>query len=813
MSPRWVTVFIVVALFSIFFVGSVVPQAFAVEPDVKLGVFFPDPQLPDEQLPSVGDLHDFETVIGRQTDVFLWYESISEDFYADNFRPMAQEGRIIQLAWEPHDFSRPATNQPEYRLERITAGDFDNDIKRWARQLRDFGYPIYFRPMCEMNGDWVTWGGTVNGNTPDDYIPAWRHVHDIFVQEGATNVKWIWSPNRDGSTADAQATFNTYYPGDGYVDYIGINGYNWGTLYNTPDWTSSWQSFENVIGYSYDVAVANTSKPVVIAETATTEVGGNAQNGGKGQWIRDAFASLPTRFPRIEMLTWFNINKETDWRVDSSAASLGGFRDAVQSPDATPPTVTLTSPTAGSVISGNANVAVNASDDDSVARVELFIGDNMVGSATAAPYNFTLSSGAFADGSYTLTAKAFDPTGNYAVSSVTVTVSNGTVKNYYFGRYDNVTSGMQNWIIIGNPGNTTQRAEVYIGGTLMGTYDIAPLQRATPIYAGVAGGPVKVVSTTGGDLLVSERVTLNGTFAEIPAVPEVDLSSDQLLSWYDEQTAGMQNWVVVGNQGNQTALVDIYVAGQLMGNYSVPSGSTISPHFPGTMNGPVRIVATNGQPLNVSSRVIFNGAFNEVGGKPAQELASEYNFTWYDEQSVGMQTWIVVGNQGSQTAEVGIYVAERLVGLYSIPAGGRVTPDYPNLMNGPVRITCTNGQPLIVGQRSLYRGSFEEVPGTNTTDLASEQWFTWYDNATSGMQTWVLVGNQSTQTAEVDIVIGGEVMDHYSIPAGGRVTPAFPGRMDGPVQVVSTSGAPQLVVSQRTLFNNSFDELPGMLLR
>ena len=160
-----------------------------------------------------------------------------------------------------------------------------------------------------------------------------------------------------------------------------------------------------------------------------------------------------------------------------------------------------------------------------------------------------------------------------------------------------------------------------------------------------------------------------------------------------------------------------------------------------------------------------------------------------------------------------MYVAERLVGLYSIPAGGRVTPNYPNLMNGPVRVVGNNGQPLIVGQRSLFRGSFEEVSGTRQADLAGEQWFAWYDNASVGMRTWVLVGNQSQDTAEVDVKIGGSLIGHYSIPAGGRVTPVFQGQMNGPVQVTSTTGQPQLVVSQRTLFNNSFDELPGMLLR
>ncbi len=812
MSSRWIIVCMAAVVIAAAFAAFVVSPAAEASTPVQVGVFFPDPQLPNEQLPSIDDLHNFESTIGRQTDVFLWYESIGEDFYADTFRPMALEGRTIQLAWEPHDFSLDPNHQPAYRLKNITAGNFDNDIRRWARQLRDFGYPIYFRPMCEMNGDWVSWGGNANGNSPQDYIPAWRHVHDIFVQEGATNVKWVWSPNRDGSIADAQATFNTYYPGDAYVDFVGINGYNWGTLYNTPSWTSWWQSFEEVIGYSYDVAVANTNKPVVIAETATTEFGGNAQNGGKSQWITDAFNLLSTRFPRVSMLTWFNINKETDWRIESSPASLAAFRAAVQGPDTTLPTVSIASPSSGAALNGTASVSVNANDNDAVTKVELYAGGSLIGTKQASPYNFSFSTAAMADGAYDLTAKAYDRAGNTSTDTRPVTINNSSNRNYYFGWYDNVSPGMRTWVIIGNPGSVTQHADVYIAGVLRGSYDIGPEQRETPMYAGLSNGPVKVVSTTGGELLVSERVTYNGTFSELPAVKQSELSGEQYLSWYDEQSPGMKHWVMIGNEGSQTAEVDVYIAGTLMGHYAINAGAVAAPEFPGTMNGPVRVVATNGQPLNVSGRVIYSGTFNEVGAKASLQLTSEYHFTWYDEQSAGMRNWIIVGNQGSQTAEVGIYVAERLVGYYSIPAGGRITPEYPNLMDGPVRVVCTNSQPLIVSQRSVFKGSFEEVPGTKTTDLASEQWFAWYDNVSTGMKTWVLVGNESQDAAEVDIRIAGNLVGHYSVPAGGRVTPTFPGQMNGPVQVSSTSGQPQLVVSQRTIFNNSFDELPGMLL-
>ena len=768
----------------------------------KIGFFFPNPVLPDEQLPSINDVHDFEAMIGRKMDVFLWYESISEDFYTDTFQPMAQEGTSIQLAWEPHDFGRDPLHQPDFRLTTITAGNHDTDIRRWARELKAFGYTVYFRPMCEMNGDWVTWGGTVNGNSPGDYIPAWRHIKNIFNQEGANNVKFVWAPNRDGDLTSAYQTFNTYYPGDAYVDYVGINGYNWGRLYTTPDWTSEWQSFDTVFGPSYDAFTSRTAKPLMIPEMASTEVGGN-----KAAWITNAFARLPVRFPRIEIVTWFNIQKETDWPVDSSPASLTAFRAAVALPDSTPPSVGVTSPSQGATLTNDVTVSASASDDLGVSRVDFFLGSNLVGSDTSAPYSTSLTTRGFPDGAYVLKAVAYDAGGNSAEASVSVTVANAASKDYFLSVYDDST--MSSWIIIGNPTQTQQTAEVYVAGVRRGTYIIGPKERVTPKYTGLFGGPVKVISRTGGELLVSERSIYNNTFAEVPAVPDSGLSSEQVLAWYDQASAGMRNWIVVTNEGSEPANVEVRIGGQLKGSYTVPSGGMESKEFPGVMDGPVKVTSTNGQPITASSRVLFNGGFNEVGGRPAASLASEYNFTWYDEQSAGMRTWVVIGNEGTETSRVGIYIGELLMGLYDVPAGDRVAPDFPGVMNGPVRVISTNDQPMIVSQRSTFQGNFEEVPGKATADLASHQWFSWYDNVSTGMMTWVLVGNQSQETAEVDVRIGGALMGHYSIPAGGRVTPIFPGEMNGPVEIRSTAGSPQLVVSQRTIFHNSFDELPG----
>lgn len=263
-----------------------------------------------------------ENKLGKGFDIYLHYQSLPEDFDTGLAEWLWQRGTKIQVAWEPHNPSKDPGNQPEYRLTTITNGNHDAAIYRWARQIKAFGHPVYFRAMCEMNGDWTAWGAYTNGNRPEDYIPAWRRVRDIFREVGADNAKFIWSPNRAGDDADAEDIFNNFYPGDSYVDYVGINGYNWGLMYDTPEWSSSWMGFAEVFGPSYRAAVRRTKKPVFIAEMATTEVGGD-----KAEWIRQAFARARADFPRIKAIVWFNYNKETDWRIDNNGANLEAFRN------------------------------------------------------------------------------------------------------------------------------------------------------------------------------------------------------------------------------------------------------------------------------------------------------------------------------------------------------------------------------------------------------------------------------------------------------------------------------------------------------
>jgi beta-mannanase len=158
----------------------------------------------------------------------------------------------------------------------------------------------------------------------------WRHVHDIFKQQGANNVTWVWCPNISSSST---LLLNTLYPGDSYVDWTCLDGYN---KY------SSWLNFDQIFNgvgitwlfKSYDQLVALApSKPIMIAEFASLEAG----DGGtkKGQWLKDTFLSIvPTKFPKIKALVYFNWDNRDPSKsfvIQSSQKSIDGFAQGVGS--------------------------------------------------------------------------------------------------------------------------------------------------------------------------------------------------------------------------------------------------------------------------------------------------------------------------------------------------------------------------------------------------------------------------------------------------------------------------------------------------
>ena len=94
----------------------------------------------------------------------------------------------------------------------------------------------------EMNLLSSDWGPGKEGNTASSYVDAWRHIVTIFRQEGADNVKWVWAPNVDYGGRP----FTQFFPGDEWVDYVALDGYNWGATGG-----ESWETFSQIFASSY----------------------------------------------------------------------------------------------------------------------------------------------------------------------------------------------------------------------------------------------------------------------------------------------------------------------------------------------------------------------------------------------------------------------------------------------------------------------------------------------------------------------------------------------------------------------------------
>jgi beta-mannanase len=232
-------------------------------------------------------------------------------------------GSIPVLSWSSQSIPS-SNNEPDFQLSDVISGRYDSYIREFALKAKAWGHPFFLRFDWEMNGHWFPWHEGVNGNQPGEFVTAWRHVHDIFAAVGATNATWVWCPNVEYSGATPLASD---YPGDAYVDWVGLDGYNWGTNPNNPD---SWKTFGQVYRASYQNIVSNLapSKPMMIGEVASSEYGGS-----KASWIKDMLARIPGEYPKIRALLYFDkYDSSMDWPIESSSTAINAFAEGIQNP-------------------------------------------------------------------------------------------------------------------------------------------------------------------------------------------------------------------------------------------------------------------------------------------------------------------------------------------------------------------------------------------------------------------------------------------------------------------------------------------------
>jgi beta-mannanase len=254
----------------------------------------------------------------------MWFDNWADGkaFPVSEAKSLWSQGIMPHYTWEPWNTSLGVSDSAQIHLKDIINGTWDSYIKARGSEFAAVKSPIMVRWAHEFNGNWYPWGIANNNSDPSLYVKAYRHVHDLVTAAGATNVQWIWSFNNGSSPDAAYNDPAASYPGDAYVDWVGIDGYNWGF---GPSWDTTgdhWVSFTGAFDTSYAKARSIAPKrPVTVAEYASSEDGGN-----KTQWINDMNAVLQSgRYPDLKMLVYFDQDKEEKWSAASSTGSLNAF--------------------------------------------------------------------------------------------------------------------------------------------------------------------------------------------------------------------------------------------------------------------------------------------------------------------------------------------------------------------------------------------------------------------------------------------------------------------------------------------------------
>lgn len=190
-----------------------------------------------------------------------------------------------------------------FYLDSFIAGQHDSDLAGWADAIKNLNAPVFFKPWQEMNGSWYkAWSGQ-----PAKYVKAYQHWHDVFTQRGVTNASWVWNPNN----FDVQGHYADYYPGDAYVDWVAIDGYDKKT-----------KSFSQLFQPIYTTYQAR--KPVMVAETGTSR-----KTGDPAKWITTMQSQIKASFPQVKALVYFDADYTSqsgfNWTLDETSAKLAAW--------------------------------------------------------------------------------------------------------------------------------------------------------------------------------------------------------------------------------------------------------------------------------------------------------------------------------------------------------------------------------------------------------------------------------------------------------------------------------------------------------
>lgn len=368
-----------------------------------------------------GNVDQFETITGKKHSIYFSYAGWGQPFPIEWVSYYASRGNVVQIAFEPNG-----------GLTEVVDGEY---IRKWAREANQSGAPILLRWACEMNGNWVAWHGN-----PTLYKEKFRLISAIMKEE-APNVAMVWAPN-DIPNVPGNPLYDLhgYYPGDQYVDWVGIDFYG---VYFYENGTPERKDPREKLRVVYDV-YANR-KPIIVCEWAATHytVRVNPPQDCTQYAIAQMdslYRNVQSQFPKLKAICWFSANTLTQNGCNYSLLEnqqvlnhykvlnqSGHFRTGVFR---NIPLVKITNVPSDSVIRFNGTVEADINCETGIDSVILFLNDIRISKVVSAPYHIPLVIDNIPDGFYELKVFAYSSSGFY----------NFDIKNIIIDKANNYSS-------------------------------------------------------------------------------------------------------------------------------------------------------------------------------------------------------------------------------------------------------------------------------------------------------------------------------------------------------------------------------------
>jgi len=269
-------------------------------------------------------VNSLENRLNYKFPCLLWYQSLGSEFpraLADN---AYSQGKFLELTLATWDLRQPNNTAITYD---VLNGAYDAYLIDYARKIKAFGHPLLFRLNNEMNGDWCYWSAYYSATDTELFRAMWRHIYDIFQEQGVDNAIWVWNPNEVSFPSFKWNSYVNYFPGDQYVDVIGLTGYNTGNYFPG----ERWRDFRSIYAPLYSEYNHVFDYPFMITEFACSSIGGD-----KVAWLNDMFTYISS-YKKIKLAIWFNgIDFDAQrrpariYRLDQNDAILDQFAQGLK---------------------------------------------------------------------------------------------------------------------------------------------------------------------------------------------------------------------------------------------------------------------------------------------------------------------------------------------------------------------------------------------------------------------------------------------------------------------------------------------------